>query len=273
MFGTNEAVPPKAFEHQPGGTLQVTSIFPTLQGEGPFAGRPAVFLRLTKCNLQCSFCDTYFDRGERMTFEDVAAAIAEAGNAFPLRRKYPPMLVVTGGEPLLQRNLADFLEWRRAEFDLFDEEVQIESNGNFYLELPYWVLVVVSPKVNEKTGQFIKVDRQLLYEGMVTALKFVISADMAGYQDVPQWALDWRMQGHGYREIYLSPMNCYNKKPAVPSDLADAQERASKERISFWTPGLLDHRANQRNHEHAARLTMKYSCILTLQQHLYAGLP
>lgn len=273
MFGQNRVVPPKHLEAEPKNSLQVTSIFATLQGEGPFAGRPAIFLRLAHCNLQCSFCDTYFDRGERMTFEEIEETIREASDeAFPNNRRYEPMLVVTGGEPYLQAiNLREFLLWRRTPRGHFDEQVQIETNGNFYLPMPMHVFVVVSPKVNEKTGMYIKVNRDLLAK--VEVLKFVISRHMTAYSYIPEWAFRWRDEEPEFRTIYLSPMNCYTKQPDMPSDLADAKERAAKERISFWTPGLLDLEKNQQNHEYAAALAMKFSCVLSLQQHLYAGLP
>ena len=73
MFGTNAIIGKKYFKETPVDSLFVTSMFFTLQGEGPYAGLPAVFIRLTKCNLTCSFCDTFFDDGEWMTFEQIEA--------------------------------------------------------------------------------------------------------------------------------------------------------------------------------------------------------
>ena len=60
MFGTNEIIGKKYFKDAPAESLFVTSMFFTLQGEGPYAGMPALFIRLAKCNLVCSFCDTFF---------------------------------------------------------------------------------------------------------------------------------------------------------------------------------------------------------------------
>ena len=71
MFGTNEIIGKKYFKDAPKRSLFVTSMFFTLQGEGPYAGMPALFIRLTKCNLDCSFCDTFFDDGEWMTFAEL----------------------------------------------------------------------------------------------------------------------------------------------------------------------------------------------------------
>ena len=71
MFGMNEIVGLKYFRDAPPNTLTVTSRFYTLQGEGPFRGFPAYFVRLAKCNLACSFCDTYFDSGTVMSYDQI----------------------------------------------------------------------------------------------------------------------------------------------------------------------------------------------------------
>ena len=72
MFGKNEIVGQKYFNEVKGEDVMfVTSIFFTLQGEGPFRGMPAVFVRLAKCNLNCSFCDTFFDDGDWLSFNQI----------------------------------------------------------------------------------------------------------------------------------------------------------------------------------------------------------
>jgi 7-carboxy-7-deazaguanine synthase len=266
MFGTNQSLTPHEFDNEPKDTLKVTALWATIQGEGPFAGHPAVFLRLAHCNLQCSFCDTWFDSGDRMKFEDINASIEAACAPYPLWQRYKPMLVITGGEPLMQNNLPEFIMARAMQ-----EEVQIETNGNFDSPLPWWVSVVISPKVNEKTHKHVKVSPAML--DRAEALKFLISDSMEGYRDVPDWALRWRDEVPTARHIYLSPMNCYAKQPAIPTAEDSAAVRAERERISFWTPGLLDAEKNRRNHEYAAALAMQLGCYLSLQQHLYASLP
>jgi 7-carboxy-7-deazaguanine synthase len=95
-------------------SLTVSEVFgPTVQGEGPSAGRRAVFVRLALCNLDCRWCDTaytwdwaHFDRKaetHRATVEHVADQVAD-------RARWRDLVVITGGEPLVQLSaLADLL--------------------------------------------------------------------------------------------------------------------------------------------------------------------
>lgn len=73
--------------------MLINEIFYSLQGEGINVGRAAIFIRLSRCNLRCSFCDTDFDEGVEMSDEAIAKAIAP----------YPARFIIwTGGEPTLQ---------------------------------------------------------------------------------------------------------------------------------------------------------------------------
>jgi 7-carboxy-7-deazaguanine synthase len=79
-------------------TLTINEIFYSIQGESTFAGQPCVFVRLTGCDLRCTYCDTEyaFYEGNRRTLDSI---LEEVG-------KYPCRLVeVTGGEPLLQKRV------------------------------------------------------------------------------------------------------------------------------------------------------------------------
>lgn len=100
--------------------MRVNEIFYSLQGEGRFTGTAAIFIRLSGCNLRCSFCDTRHDDYTLYTENDIVAAIA----SYPARH-----VVITGGEPTLQltRLLVDKLH----EAGKF---VQIESNDSIALE-------------------------------------------------------------------------------------------------------------------------------------------
>lgn len=96
-------------------SMIINEIFYSLQGEGVNVGRPAIFIRLSRCNLRCSFCDTDFDSGEEMSPEQIASAIED----------YPGRLIIwTGGEPTLQLTSEVV-----AYFKTLGYEQAIETNG------------------------------------------------------------------------------------------------------------------------------------------------
>lgn len=77
-------------------TYSVNEIFYSLQGEGFYTGRPAVFIRFAGCNLRCSFCDTDFSQGRAMTADEIQKVVQS------LYPSSSPFIVLTGGEPTLQ---------------------------------------------------------------------------------------------------------------------------------------------------------------------------
>ena len=79
-------------------TLVINEIFHSIQGESSYAGLPCVFVRLTACNLRCSWCDTTysFHEGQPMSLSDVIVKVLEYNC---------PLVEITGGEPLLQPNV------------------------------------------------------------------------------------------------------------------------------------------------------------------------
>ena len=113
--------------------MRVNEIFYSLQGEGSYAGTPAVFVRLSGCNLKCPFCDTRHEAYQEYTDREILQEIM----------KYSPcrFVVITGGEPCLQLTgeLVNLLH----EHNCF---VAIETNGTIPLcDGIDWV--VCSPKV------------------------------------------------------------------------------------------------------------------------------
>jgi 7-carboxy-7-deazaguanine synthase len=91
-------------------TLVVNEIYLSLQGESTFAGLPCVFIRLTACDLRCSYCDTAyaFTEGKKRTLEEIRAEVlrlAQPFNPKPITQNQKlPLVELTGGEPLLQKN-------------------------------------------------------------------------------------------------------------------------------------------------------------------------
>ncbi len=99
-------------------TLVVHEVYASIQGESSFAGLPCTFVRLTGCNLRCSWCDTpqAFHGGTRMTRAEVLARALATGT---------PLVEVTGGEPLLQAGTLPLL----AELADAGRTVLLETSG------------------------------------------------------------------------------------------------------------------------------------------------
>lgn len=116
--------------------LQVVSVFHTIQGEGPFAGCPAIFVRFGGCNIRCPQCDTNYTKFGHFSVDQLLEAIA----SFPNK---PRLVVLTGGEPLRQ-NLGQLVDRLYATGFI----IQIETNGTLCpATLDYSkVHIVVSPK-------------------------------------------------------------------------------------------------------------------------------
>ncbi|MCC6047067.1 MAG: 7-carboxy-7-deazaguanine synthase QueE [Desulfurococcaceae archaeon] len=127
--------------------MRVSEVFVSVQGEGPSLGRPAVFLRLSGCNLSCTWCDTKYAwyGGEELSVDVVAERVLD------LLRRYRgvSLLVVTGGEPLLQsEELAELLARLRREIPYL--EVEVETNGTVdpRAVIDYVDRLIVSPKLS-----------------------------------------------------------------------------------------------------------------------------
>ena len=147
------------------GLLDLHHMFSTIQGEGPFAGVPAVFVRLFGCNLQCPMCDTdYTSNRSQVMPHFILDAVKEMSS--------PSKLVVfSGGEPMRQ-NIAPAVRL------LLEHgyRVQIETNGTLFVpDLPYdQITVVCSPKAG-------KINAELAPQ--ITALKYVLHAKSIDPED------------------------------------------------------------------------------------------
>ncbi len=151
--------------------LTVNEIFHSIQGESTHSGRPCVFVRLTACDLRCSWCDTpyAFHEGSKMTVEDVVSRV----------RDYRCELVeVTGGEPLLQKDVYPLMQRLLQE----GQTVMLETGGHISVDaVPQGVIRVIDVKC-PASGESAKVHWANLERLRATdQVKFVIQ-DRADYE-------------------------------------------------------------------------------------------
>lgn len=199
MFGNNKVT---HLSHGSGQLLRVVkgSPFLTIQGEGPYAGRAAVFVRLHGCNLRCWFCDTIFDNDSDPTISLdnlVERIFFVRGNA--------RLVVITGGEPMLQNIYPLCNRLRELQF-----LVQIETAGTVWVDkIEDVAKIVVSPKTPS-------ICTEAYYHA--DAFKYVISAaNVASDSYVPvinTQPSDAPRRFLAYPRtdapIYLSPMDEYD---------------------------------------------------------------
>lgn len=186
------------------GQIDVVSIWKTIQGEGPFAGRPAVFIRLAGCNLACPMCDTDYT-STRNTQSAFSAADTAASLADELHSK---LIVITGGEPLRQDLSLLVMRLIVAGF-----QVQIETNGSLvdsrYVDINHpGLFTVVSPKTAMLPSIISEVEN-LTYKYVLEA-GFVSEIDglptrVLGYDRYP--ARPYK----GYAgEVYVQPLDSHD---------------------------------------------------------------
>jgi 7-carboxy-7-deazaguanine synthase len=116
--------------------LTVNEIFHSIQGESTHAGRPCVFVRLTACDLRCSWCDTpyAFTEGRKMSIEEVVDRVGEYGC---------DVIEITGGEPLLQKDVYPLMQ----RFLDQGRTVLVETGGHLSVEaVPEKVVRVIDIK-------------------------------------------------------------------------------------------------------------------------------
>jgi len=119
--------------------MQISEIYKSLQGESTYAGLPCVFVRLTGCNLRCSWCDSEFSfyGGQKMTLEEVLSEVARLSPSGGL-------IEITGGEPMLQER--DVIPLMEQLLDA-DYRVLLETSGERPLaRVPKQVIKIVDVK-------------------------------------------------------------------------------------------------------------------------------
>ena len=144
--------------------LKVNEIFYSIQGESSFAGYPCVFVRLTGCNLRCSYCDTQYayESGAVMEIGDILKAV----EGFSC-----PLVEITGGEPLLQHETPDLVK------SLLDRDFQVlvETNGSLDIDLIDTGAVRIVDIKCPSSGEHLRNNSQNLKRlSPVDEIKFVI---------------------------------------------------------------------------------------------------
>jgi len=226
--------------------LAVVKIWETIQGEGPYAGTPAIFVRLAGCNLQCPACDTdYTSQRTYMTPRAILQSIeSKSSNDYPL-------VVITGGEPFRQ-NLLPLLDLllhsHASKLELVRvRHVQIETNGTYapvYLNYSQinrspFISIVCSPK----TGRIHPV-----LEAHITALKYVVQAGHVSHTD----GLPLNTLGMACKTARISP----EFTPPIYIQPLDEQNES----------------LNKRNLEAALDSCFRFGYRLCLQTHKIIGL-
>ncbi len=220
------------------GALDVHSIFGTIQGEGPFVGMPAIFVRLAGCNLQCPSCDT--DYTSQRTLMEIPILLSHINDI--ARQGTYHLIVLTGGEPFRQA-CGLFIKAALTEGFL----VQIETNGTLYDESldvldpgeADGLTVVCSPKT-EKTAYGI--------HNLADHYKYIIEEGKVAEDGLPTTSLGMkgapaRPPKHFTGDIFLQPMD---------------------------TGSLAQ---NEENTKEAVSQCMKHGFRLCLQTHKIVGLP
>ena len=116
--------------------MQITEIFKSIQGESTYAGLPCIMIRLTGCNLRCTWCDTEYSfyGGEKMTLDEVMQRVCDFGGK---------LVEITGGEPLLQKEVYVLMDRLLAE----NCRVLLETSGERPIDkVPREVVKIVDVK-------------------------------------------------------------------------------------------------------------------------------
>ena len=174
--------------------MRISEIYPSIHGESQYVGLPCTLVRTTGCDLRCVYCDTTyaFVGGREMTVDEVLAEVHRFGL---------PFVLLTGGEPMLQKDIADLA--RRLVVDGF--KVAIETSGAHILDsLPTEVCRILDVKT-PSSGESHRMQWKA-FEGLrpCDAVKFVL-ADESDYR----WSVGQveRLGLVGSAEVLFSPVH------------------------------------------------------------------
>jgi 7-carboxy-7-deazaguanine synthase len=180
--------------------MVITEIFKSIQGEGTRAGLPCVFVRLTGCNLRCTWCDTAyaFHGGTKYSTDEIVDKVHSlAGRPVSATR----LVEITGGEPLLQRETPELAEKLLAA----GYTVMIETSGERFIgALPRAVIKIVDVKCPDsgEPGTFNTANLEAV--GPEDEIKFVI-ASRQDYDFARDFTREHRL-AQRVREILFSPV-------------------------------------------------------------------
>jgi 7-carboxy-7-deazaguanine synthase len=186
----------------------ITEIFKSIQGEGSRAGLPCIFVRLTGCNLRCTWCDTAyaFHGGKKMTIEQVCARIDEvarpsASDDSAARPAITRLVELTGGEPLLQEEVYPLADALLAA----GYTVMIETSGERYVgNLPPQIIKIVDVKCPDSGEANTFEIRNLDVLTSNDEVKFVLSS-RRDYEFARAFALEHNLAIR-VREVLFSPV-------------------------------------------------------------------
>lgn len=264
----NSQQPEKVVKGSSGDSLDVHSIFYTVQGEGPFTGTPCVFIRLAGCNLQCPACDTDYTKNRRVLSipQIVNKVIESCSKRKDTALPYPAprsLVVITGGEPFRQ-NIAPLLKELVAQ----DFYVQIETNGtlpavclgpevtyNKNINFRYGVYIVVSPKSGKVHSSI---------ASAACAYKYVLAADEIDPSD----GLPIRALMHPAAPRTARPPSNFPRHRIYvqPMDWAMA---ASADNIARMNP--IVETLNQASMKATLLVALQFGYTIQLQTHKYLG--
>jgi 7-carboxy-7-deazaguanine synthase len=180
--------------------MVIAEIFKSIQGEGTRAGLPCVFVRLTGCNLRCTWCDTAyaFYGGTKMSVDEVLSKVEELAGRDDRR---VPLVEITGGEPLLQPETPELS--RRLVADGYT--TMIETSGERFVgNLPREVVKIVDVKCPD-SGEAETFDlANLAVVDEKDEIKFVIST-RRDYEFARDFTREHHLTGR-VREVLLSPV-------------------------------------------------------------------